>query len=772
MNNIAIIKDNCYGCSACLNICPNNAIEMQENEEGFKYPVINKNCTNCGLCKKVCPHLAGNFENNSNPKCFAFMASDDIRMKSSSGGAFPVLAKYFIERGGYVAGAVYNENIEVQHIISNKLEDIEKMRNSKYFQSNINNCYLETKKILENNGLVLFTGTPCQIAGLKSFLRKDYTNLYCVDIICHGVPSPKVFRKYIKEKLKNKDEKWLSTNFRDKSNEFWSKLTITTKTTITTTRDSAQNDVFMRAFLSNMCLRKTCTNCKFQTIPRQGDITIGDFWGIWKYDKNLNDEKGTSAVLNNNQKGKFLIDILKENAKCFKSVPLKYALKGNPCLTSSSIAHNARNLFFKLLQKFSIEKAFNICNTDDVDYLIVNFWYTLNYGASLTAWAMQVLIESFGYNCMLLNKSLFCWDDLYKNSFSKNFAEKFLNVSKTYSLTDLKHLSKNKKGIILGSDQVLRLDYIENESHKYLLNWVDSNTKKIALSASFGIDKNEFSSSPYFLRNEKIMRHALQSFDYLSCREISGQVIYKDVFNVDGDWILDPVFLINRDEYNTILQTSSLNNSNKIVSYVLDDNEEYEQLYKYLSEKEKLEVVKINGQNYLVEDWLRSIKDCKLLVTDSFHGVCFALIFNKPFICIKNSERGNARFATLIEYFDISENFVASVAEIYSKDLNNLKIDFQKINSKITQKQKDDLEVIRKVLTENYSNNLKAQENKTKNIEYLKTLVNKNPLNNLGLQMNYYKCRLLSNLTFGKKRVHYINKKKYLKTQLNQEIIW
>ena len=775
MNNISVIKENCYGCFSCFNICPNNAIEMIENADGFKYPSINNKCTNCGLCKKVCPLLTNNFNNSTEPKCIAFMAEDNIRAMSSSGGVFPVLAKYFIEHDGYVAGAVYNDNIEVEHIISNKIEDIEKMRISKYFQSNMNNCYAETKRILDNSHLVLFTGTPCQIAGLKSFLRKDYENLYCADIICHGVPSPKVFRKYIYEKFPSKDEIWLNTNFRDKSNGLWSRMAITTTTTRTTVTNMVQDNVFMKAFLSNICLRPTCTNCKFQTIPRQGDITMGDFWGIGKYDKNLNDEKGTSVVLNNNQKGDTLSNILKENAKEFKYVPLKYAIQGNPCLTSSADLHNARNLFFKILDKYSLNTVFDICNSDKVDYIIVNFWHTFNYGASLTAWAMQTLIESFGYNCMLLNRSKFCKEHIYQSSFSKNFADKFLNLSKRYGLSGLKGLSKNIRGVILGSDQVLRLEYIDYDLHRYLLNWVENNTKKIALSASFGIDKEEFLTyARYTKEKSELIKNALKSFDYLSCREISGQEIYKDVFDLNSDWLFDPVFLIDKEKYNEVIKYSNIDNSNNVVSYVLDDNQEYDNLYKYILQNQNSEVVKINNKNYLVEDWLKSICDCKFLITDSFHGVCFALIFNKPFICIRNKNRGNTRFDTLIEYFNISENFVYSIDEIYQKDWRIIP-DFKLINEKIIQKRCSDLEIIKKVLAEGYSNNPVAAENKMLNIEYLKNLNKKSSgktIKILKLKTNYYRCKILANIVFGAKRKHYTDKKKFIKEQLKEECIW
>lgn len=765
-NNILEIGENCFGCYSCFNICPNNAIEMKENDEGFKYPIINDNCTNCGLCRKVCPHLISFLKNNSEPDCYAYMSEDDVRIKSSSGGAFPILAKYFIEHNGYVAGAVYKEDISVHHIISKDVNDIEKMRNSKYLQSNVENCYKETKNILEKNKLVLFTGTPCQIAGLKSFLGKDYENLYCVDIICHGVPSPKVFRKYINEKISNKDEKWLNTNFRDKFKGLWSKLTTTTTTTTTTT-DSAKNDLYMRAFLSNLCLRKTCTNCKFQTIPRQGDVTIGDFWGIWKFDKKLNDEKGTSVVLNNNKKGTYLIDILKNNSKVFKKVPIKYAIGRNPCLINSVKPHKDRKLFFKLLNKCTLKENVDICLDDKVNYLVVNFWDSeFNYGALLTSYAMQELIQSFGYIIKFLDTGIRTNADFFKDSFMQKFVNRFLNVTNKLSPIQINELSKSVKGIILGSDQVLRLHIIKFFIHYYLLNFIDNSTRKIALSASFGINKEEFLSySEYTHDNAKLMKSALQSFDYLSCREISGKEIYKDVFNLDSDWIFDPVFLINKDKYEKILQCATIDNSNKIVSYVLDDNKEYDKLYEYLSEKENLEVEKIDRKNCLVENWLKSIKDCELLVTDSFHGVCFALIFNKPFICIRNKNRGNARFETLIEYFDIQNNFVYSIDEIYDKDFE-YNVDYTRINNLISEKRTKDLEIIEKVLNENYSNNPNAKQNKIKNLKYLKSR-NSN-IERIKLLVDYFRCYTLANFTIGIKKEHYINKKYCIKQKIKQ----
>ncbi len=721
MNNISIIKEHCFGCFACQNVCPSNSIELKENNEGFKYPVVSDTCIDCGKCKQVCPYLAGSFNNSADPECYAFMAEDSIRLKSSSGGVFPVLAKYFIENDGYVAGAVYSKagNIEVNHIISNDKNDIEAMRNSKYLQSNIGFCYRETKAILDKGKKVLFTGTPCQIAGLKSFLKKDYPNLFCVDLICHGVPSPKVFRKYISENIQDTDSKWIDTNFRDKSEGLWSRLTITTTTT--TTKFSAENDVFMQAFLSNLCLRKTCSTCKFQIIPRQGDLTMGDFWGIWNYDEKLNDEKGTSVVLRNSDKGDFLIDILKKEFNIFTKVPIQYAINGNPCLIRSSIPNKDRKLFFNNLDRITVKQNLDMCLNDNVDFLIVNFWDGWNYGANLTAYSMLELVQSFGFTAKLLDDGVRTGQEYAINSFMLKFADQFLKRTNRITLTQAAELSKKVKGVILGSDQILRLDYIKYNLDKHLLNWVDNNTRKIALSASFGIFKDEFLACAHWPSSKETMTNAIKSFDYLSCREKSGCEIYREVFNLDSDWILDPVFLVDKAKFDDIIEYGGSLHSDKIISYVLDYKNEYNKLYSYIYNKFSLDIINITEKNYSVENWLKCIKECRLLITDSFHGVCFALIFNKPFICIRNRDRGNARFQTLIDYFDISKNFVYFVDDVINGNCD-FDLDYNTINNRIASKRAEDLSRIGKVLRNEYSNNIYAKNNKIKNTDYLNSL--------------------------------------------------
>ena len=348
------ITKNCTGCSACCNICPNNAIKMEENSEGFLYPVVNsKLCTECGLCKKTCPVNTPKKNNNlKKPECFAIMANDKIRMSGvSSGGASSVMMEKVVQDGGYVAGVVYDDEMRAFHLVSNDSKDIERFKGSKYFQSDVSSVYKSIETLLKDGKFVLFSGTPCQVAGLKNYLKTDYQNLITLDLVCHGAPAYKLLKMHLDKLLQDENEKVLSINFRDKKFGWNSKLNMVINTNAAIYESPAEKNPFMAAFLRNLSLRKSCFKCPFQKIPRQGDITIGDFWRIARYKKELDDNKGTSLVLLNNNKGrKFFEDIKKDFLIC-EQVPLKCAIKGNKTLIAPVKSNPKRDYFMLNVNK-------------------------------------------------------------------------------------------------------------------------------------------------------------------------------------------------------------------------------------------------------------------------------------------------------------------------------------------------------------------------------------------------------------------------------------
>lgn len=341
-------KTNCTGCGACYNVCPVGAITIQGDEYGFYKPVIDKaKCTNCGLCEKTCP-LDNYKSKNKKPKTFALINKDEVtRLKCASGGAFSAFAKYILEQNGIVYGVIWNNDIVAIHSRAENIEQLEKMYSSKYVQANTLDTFKQAKKDLEAEKLVLYSGTPCQIAGLKSYLKKDYENLITVDLICHGVPSALILEKYKQEFLKNKPDGHLSNiNFRFKRLDWGVRMFSILETERKQYVINALQDNYMKVFLYNIAINKACLDCQFNKIPRIADITIGDFWGVDEYDPSLNDKKGTSIILINNEKGQNLLNKIKTNCK-LQEVPLNVATKRNPNIYSSSKAHKNREKFLE-----------------------------------------------------------------------------------------------------------------------------------------------------------------------------------------------------------------------------------------------------------------------------------------------------------------------------------------------------------------------------------------------------------------------------------------
>lgn len=308
-------KEQCSGCSACANVCPHNALHLIKDEEGFLYPKKSNNCVNCGLCELVCPYNDDNKENRPTtpPSVYASYSKQE-RGHSSSGGIFFVLGKYVIEKGGVVYGAAFNEDLKLQHQNANTIEDLERLRGSKYIQSDIRYTFREIKTKLNNNIPVLFCGTPCQVAGLKCFLRKDYDNLYTIDVVCDGVPSQWMFDQHREYLEKKHEAKLVSYSFRD--NKGWSGCEIAEfeqkdgkrKKKVTPTYVLSP---YLYSFLYGYTYRLSCYKCRFAKIPRQGDITLGDFWGIEKFKPSIDKSSGVSAVLINSEKGSQLWDTVK-----------------------------------------------------------------------------------------------------------------------------------------------------------------------------------------------------------------------------------------------------------------------------------------------------------------------------------------------------------------------------------------------------------------------------------------------------------------------------
>ena len=387
-------KVDCCGCSACVQACPKSCLSMKSDEEGFLYPIKEeKDCIDCGLCERVCP-LKKRHEKLRCKDAYAVMNLDEHeRMASSSGGVFIKLAKEILRYGGVVFGVVFDDNYGAHHVAASSLEQVIPMLGSKYLQSNIVNTYREALSYLKENRLVLFTGSPCQIKGLYSFLRnKDYANLITMDFLCHGVPSPGIWGRYFKENfcvVKNnpplaevgKNSVLNSSlnaispigdvKFRDKFESGWKKFRFVVRQKSAFKAD--QNTVllsdiyydnpYMKGFLSDLYLRPACYECRCKNGASQSDITIGDYWGVKEVDKELDDDKGLSIVMLNSGKGQELFIHL--DGLRLKEISLEDAKRLNGGFCEHIIPHPKRGKFFRLVNDkgYRVDKAVEKCLT-------------------------------------------------------------------------------------------------------------------------------------------------------------------------------------------------------------------------------------------------------------------------------------------------------------------------------------------------------------------------------------------------------------------------
>ena len=355
-SNVSIIaKADCCGCSSCYNRCPADAVSMKPDAEGFLYPYIDESiCIDCGLCLKGCPAHSKPVLNHEQIAYAAYAKDTKEHKTSSSGGIFAVLARYFLGNNGYICGAAFDDIVHLKHIVSDSESDLMRIKETKYVQSEIGTVYKTIRELLEQNHSVLFCGTPCQAAGLNAFLGKEYDNLLIIDLICHGVPSPQVFRQYLEEIGNGSTVKRMT--FRDKSEgmgHVYLRYYLENGDIVSETYGESK---YIKGFLQNLTVRPSCFQCKYKGVDRSSDITIGDFWGLNDYHPEMISEFGTSAVLVHSKKGSKFIDAVKDQLVYKEAKPEEVAF-WNTCLKESVSPCQNRSAFFDEYKSLGVHHA-------------------------------------------------------------------------------------------------------------------------------------------------------------------------------------------------------------------------------------------------------------------------------------------------------------------------------------------------------------------------------------------------------------------------------
>ncbi len=694
------LKTTCTGCGTCSQKCPCDAIEMKKNEEGFSYPVIdNTKCIDCGLCVKSCPQIDGGKNHKDTMKYYAAMGADDVRPKGSSGGVFPTIASSIIEENGVVFGASFiNDCKSVQIVKAETLDELNPLFKSKYVQSDTASAYKEVEKELKSGKKVLFSACPCQVDGLYNYLGHDYENLVTVDILCHGAPSPLAYERFIEELSEGK--KAVNVDFRDKTYG-WGTL-------IKASFDDGSevfhhwDGIYFKAFLSGLIIRESCYQCKYACQKRVGDITLGDFWNVKTINERFDDRQGTSIIAINSDKGFEFINVNYDKFKLLEEVDNKetyvHQSKYNAAIARPLPKPQMRKCFFKHIAKGdTLSKSYRYSQKSIMDIGILGWWIETkysNFGSTLTDYALYTYLEDQGYSVAMVSPPNFDRDNAGDFNKKNNY-----RMTAKYTENQMPENNKYFDGYVVASDVLWYYDAMIKSGYMFMLDFADDKKIKVSYSTSFGNTRG-------FIPDSELpkAKYLLKRFDAVSTREFEGVDICNEKFDIKATQVMDPVFLSDMKNWTKLEGRAERRETEKyIFAYYLDPNDEKVTLLKRIAEENNLKIVSITDKQTKTEEKQEILKDCGVLkeatidefiyhlknaecvLTDSFHGMCFSLIFNKPFYTFVNTIRGASRFETLSKIAGVDDRLIWD-NKIELDVVNIFKIDYKKINKRLDKK--------------------------------------------------------------------------------------
>lgn len=630
---------------------------MRMDEEGFIRPCVDASaCIHCNLCNKICPVAEGKEREPSDflSAYAGWNSSMPELTRSSSGGIFSLLANHVLDAGGVVCGAVYDNTGHVHHDFAETTEGLLRMRGSKYVQSEMRDCFPQIRNLLNGGRHVLFSGTGCQVAGLKSYLGKEYDKLLTVEIVCEGTPSPGLWERHLKHVCSElREVHYLS--FRDKVYG-WTKTLVVRYDTNSGERKEvaipAAREPYIKLMFAAVSQARNCYQCRFREGRSGADILIGDMWGLGIVAPEAKPSCGASVILCNSEYGQRVLEQVEgQMAFCKQISPLSAAINNGYLYRTPVIDFAAREYLFqnykagKQLADYA-EAALKRANR----VAILNHAGHSNYGSNLTAFALQETLRRMGYDARTVSLKPFranFWSMVRPFSSFINTCIRW--TRDVYGPRTCATLNRDFDTFVVGSDQVWRYpkSWLRRFAEPaFYLDFAAQGKRRIAYAASFGIGEY---CGPASHRGR--MKKALLDFDSVSVREEQGLQILAEQFGYKGaSAVMDPVFLISRRDWQRFSQAADADVPSGCLSWMFFFNESrmLQPLEAYARQKD-MQQLNLSADCASVMTWLRRIENSALVVTDSFHTLCFALIFRKPFVVVSSESHGMSRLASLLE---------------------------------------------------------------------------------------------------------------------------
>lgn len=691
----------CSGCGACALSCPQNALKMRPNQYGHLKPFLIdlRACNSCNSCISICREKGRDTGVQYFRRCYVKENTGKI---ADTTYMFQSLSKAIIERGGNVCGMTRNQKGIAAHCVISQKAGVHDIIAAGFIKGDSTESYLQVQELLKRNEQVLYIGYPCQVAGLYAFLGDTWDDLSTIDFFCNQSLPYTMSEKYFDIKTEKRR-------------------------------------FFRSAFEKNLMTPVYCEHCSYCGASHPADLTFGT----------MGREKDgeETCVLVNTQKGTELLSLVDSKCCCFEELE-RLALRKVSCFVSCT-ARKGRDRFYELLRKKGFERAVDLAFYNKYEIGLTGSWSYPNYGAHLTYFSLYKVLEMLNYSVLLIE-----WpqDSRWKPyGYAQLFAyEPYENTHIAYpapTVADMCQYNDVCDIFVQGSDQLLNPILYEMFQKNVLLKWASANKNKVAYGLSFGTDEISFDETGNFenrfLEADRFeISFYLNRFNKLSSRESSGVDILKEKFNVCAQQVLEPVFLCDKEEYFKLVSTVPYNGTLEkkfVFAYLLDCDEQKRNIISYVSKQKKCEIkltldaAKGNKDGWkgckkeemeepqdTIEMWLSNIYYSDFCITDSFHGVCFCVIFEKEFIAIANPKRGNARFESLLSLLGLKERLIYSTEEIYSREDLFSNIDYKAVHKILREQRKKSLEWLKNSLENqdvNYSEEYRALSDRCQALE-------------------------------------------------------